>query len=100
MTFLGGPRACIAFKFAEMEIKQILCALLLSFHFAESREKEVGWRVNGMLVPGWKWKAGAGANLNPNAMSKDGNGGVEDGEREPSVPLLVRRVREEDFVWS
>ncbi|KAI0293337.1 cytochrome P450 [Multifurca ochricompacta] len=34
MTFLGGGRACIGFKFAEMEIKQIITTLISSMHFS------------------------------------------------------------------
>ncbi|ETI22738.1 hypothetical protein G647_06814 [Cladophialophora carrionii CBS 160.54] len=34
MTFLQGPRGCVGRKFAEVEMKTILCSLLSKFHFA------------------------------------------------------------------
>ncbi|EXJ58287.1 hypothetical protein A1O7_05712 [Cladophialophora yegresii CBS 114405] len=33
MTFLQGPRGCVGRKFAEVEMKTILCSLLSKFHF-------------------------------------------------------------------
>ncbi|GAD95277.1 cytochrome P450, putative [Paecilomyces variotii No. 5] len=33
MTFLQGPRGCIGRKFAETEMKTLLCSLLSKFHF-------------------------------------------------------------------
>ncbi|KAH9927308.1 cytochrome P450 monooxygenase [Fomitopsis serialis] len=42
MTFLGGKRACIGFKFAEMEMKVVLSVLLPSFVLAPT-EKEINW---------------------------------------------------------
>ncbi|RPD61378.1 cytochrome P450 [Lentinus tigrinus ALCF2SS1-6] len=58
MTFLGGGRACIGFKFAEMEIKQIISSLLCQLHFslpsamdADGVRKEIYWRMDGLQVP-------------------------------------------------
>jgi len=42
MTFLGGKRACIGFKFAEMEMKVVLSVLLPSFVLAPT-DKEINW---------------------------------------------------------
>ncbi|KAH9927307.1 cytochrome P450 [Fomitopsis serialis] len=42
MTFIGGKRACIGFKFAEMEMKAVLSALLPSFVLAPTDE-EINW---------------------------------------------------------
>ncbi|KAJ8496209.1 hypothetical protein ONZ51_g1254 [Trametes cubensis] len=58
MTFFGGSRACIGFKFAEMEIKQILATLLSTMHFTlptaedvEGKRKKIYWRMDGLQVP-------------------------------------------------
>ncbi|KAF8558177.1 cytochrome P450 [Imleria badia] len=58
MTFLGGGRACIGFKFAEMEIKQVVTTLISRIHFAlpsipdeNGNVKEIYWKINGLQVP-------------------------------------------------
>ncbi|KAI0669354.1 cytochrome P450 [Trametes maxima] len=50
MTFLGGGRACIGFKFSQLEMKVILCLLLSKFAFAPS-DKPVVWNVSGIRFP-------------------------------------------------
>jgi len=50
MTFLGGGRACIGFKFAQMEIKSILATVVESFRF-ELPEKEIRWNYAGIAFP-------------------------------------------------
>ncbi|OCH90422.1 cytochrome P450 [Obba rivulosa] len=84
MTFLGGGRACIGFKFAEMEMKQILTTLLSAMHFAlpagtdaHGHRKEIRWKMNGLQVPVLEPPAGDG--------------------RTPQVPLDARRVCPTDF---
>ncbi|KAG1818048.1 cytochrome P450 [Suillus subaureus] len=86
MTFLGGSRSCIGFKFAEMEMKEILAALILRLHFALPTDpdanghiKEIQWKLKAFHTPVVKSPAGDGVT--------------------PQVPLNVRVVREEDFVW-
>ncbi|KAG2153235.1 cytochrome P450 [Suillus clintonianus] len=86
MTFLGGSRSCIGFKFAEMEIKQVLATLVLRLHFslpternAQGHVKEIQWKLKGFHIPVVKSPAGDGVT--------------------PQVPLNVRQVREEDFIW-
>ncbi|KAJ7932189.1 cytochrome P450 [Mycena leptocephala] len=54
MTFIGGPRGCIGFKFAEMSMKVILSVLIKNFVFATSEQKIV-WKfgqVEGPTVNG------------------------------------------------
>ncbi|KAI0754400.1 hypothetical protein C8Q80DRAFT_1138859 [Daedaleopsis nitida] len=58
MTFLGGGRACIGSKFAEMEIKQVLSTLVPALHFAlptaldaHGVTNEIYWRMVGIPVP-------------------------------------------------
>lgn len=49
MTFIGGGRACIGFKFAEMEMKLVLSLLLETFDFAAGPELE--WAMSGIARP-------------------------------------------------
>ncbi|KAG1775387.1 cytochrome P450 [Suillus placidus] len=86
MTFLGGSRSCIGFKFAEMEMKQIIAALVLRLHFALPTDsdanghiKEIQWTLKAFHTPVVKPPAGDGVS--------------------PTVPLNVRLVHEEDFKW-
>jgi cytochrome P450 len=80
MTFLAGNRSCIGFKFAEMEIKDVLATLLPAIHFALPSErddngnvKEIYWKMSGFHTPVVKAPAG-------------------DGET-PQLPLSMRLVR-------
>ncbi|THH32676.1 hypothetical protein EUX98_g1523 [Antrodiella citrinella] len=50
MTFLGGGRACIGFKFAQLEMKAVLSVLLEHFKFSPS-DKEVYWNWAGIQFP-------------------------------------------------
>ncbi|KZT12276.1 cytochrome P450 [Laetiporus sulphureus 93-53] len=50
MTFMGGKRACIGFKFSEMEMKVLLSVLLSTFVF-ESTGKPIEWNVSGVYYP-------------------------------------------------
>ncbi|TDL20056.1 cytochrome P450 [Rickenella mellea] len=51
MTFLGGSRACIGFKFAEMEIKLALSVVLDVFEFAPAPTKEIQWDMRFVQTP-------------------------------------------------
>ncbi|KZP32059.1 cytochrome P450 [Athelia psychrophila] len=50
MTFIGGSRACIGFKFSELEMKVVLSLLLESFTFAETKEK-IEWNTAAVMSP-------------------------------------------------
>ncbi|PCH40502.1 cytochrome P450 [Wolfiporia cocos MD-104 SS10] len=50
MSFLGGKRACIGFKFSEMEIKVILSVMLTTFVF-EPANKPIAWNVSVVWYP-------------------------------------------------
>ncbi|KAH9832025.1 cytochrome P450 [Rhodofomes roseus] len=50
MTFSGGKRACIGFKFSEMEMKVVLSVMLPSFTFQLS-DKPIVWNVGGVWYP-------------------------------------------------
>ncbi|TFK22383.1 cytochrome P450 [Coprinopsis marcescibilis] len=52
MTFLGGGRACIGFKFSQLEMKVVLCVLLQSFRFSLPRDKNIFWKMTGISKPG------------------------------------------------
>ncbi|KAF8150633.1 cytochrome P450 [Crassisporium funariophilum] len=50
MTFLGGGRACIGFKFSQLEMKVVLLLLIESFKFSPSA-KEIFWQMNAIATP-------------------------------------------------
>ncbi|CCM02690.1 uncharacterized protein FIBRA_04796 [Fibroporia radiculosa] len=50
MTFLGGKRACIGFKFSEMEMKVVLSVLLSNFRF-HLTDKPIEWNVAPVRYP-------------------------------------------------
>ncbi|KAI5121966.1 hypothetical protein M0805_002036 [Coniferiporia weirii] len=50
MTFSGGGRSCIGFKFAEMEMKLVLSILLERFAF-DLGSKEIYWAMNFLQSP-------------------------------------------------
>ncbi|KAJ7703987.1 cytochrome P450 [Mycena rosella] len=49
MTFIGGGRSCIGFKFSQLEMKVVLCVLLRSFRFSLS-DKEIKFRMGGGIT--------------------------------------------------
>ncbi|KAH9945553.1 cytochrome P450 monooxygenase [Amylocystis lapponica] len=49
MSFMGGGRACIGFKFAEMELKVVLVTLLSSFVLEV--ERPIYWNIAGVRYP-------------------------------------------------
>ncbi|KAM5541986.1 hypothetical protein V8D89_004296 [Ganoderma adspersum] len=50
LSFFGGPRACIGFKFAQLEMKVILSVLLMGFSF-ELTDEEIVWNVGPVSFP-------------------------------------------------
>ncbi|KAJ7810718.1 cytochrome P450 [Mycena olivaceomarginata] len=48
MTFLGGARSCIGFKFAQLELKVITCVLLRAFRFSNP-DPRVQWQKPGVI---------------------------------------------------
>ncbi|KAK7695516.1 hypothetical protein QCA50_000152 [Cerrena zonata] len=50
MTFLGGGRACIGFKFSQLEMKVVLSILIEHFRF-ELPDKEIYWNCTGIQYP-------------------------------------------------
>ncbi|KAJ7915756.1 cytochrome P450, partial [Mycena leptocephala] len=43
MTFIGGNRSCIGFKFSQLEMKVVLCVLLRAFKFSQP-DPRIKWR--------------------------------------------------------
>jgi len=68
MSFLGGGRACIGFKFSQLEMKAVLSVLVESFRFS-SADKEIMWNMGGISSPSVK------------------------GHQEPQLPLIISRVQ-------
>ncbi|KAI0761522.1 cytochrome P450 [Trametes elegans] len=50
MSFRGGGRSCIGFKYAQLELKVILSVLLSNFGF-ELTEKPICWNHAGVMYP-------------------------------------------------
>ncbi|KAI5120423.1 hypothetical protein M0805_006923 [Coniferiporia weirii] len=50
LTFLGGGRSCIGYRFALIEIKVILAVLLSSFRFTSTQDRIV-WNLSQILSP-------------------------------------------------
>ncbi|THU92957.1 cytochrome P450 [Dendrothele bispora CBS 962.96] len=50
MTFIGGGRSCIGFKFSELEMKIVISLLLQNFEFT-STGKTLRWQMSGVLSP-------------------------------------------------
>ncbi|KAI0955822.1 hypothetical protein AcV7_006385 [Taiwanofungus camphoratus] len=50
MTFFGGSRSCIGFKFSQLEMKVVLSVLLSNFTF-ELTEKPIEWNVATVRYP-------------------------------------------------
>ncbi|KAJ7746004.1 cytochrome P450 [Mycena metata] len=50
MTFNGGGRACIGFKFSQLEMKVVLCLLVERFKFSIS-DKVITWQMSSISVP-------------------------------------------------
>ncbi|KAJ6563323.1 cytochrome P450-like protein, partial [Mycena vulgaris] len=49
MTFIGGGRSCIGFKFSQLEMKVALCVLLRSFKFSLS-DKDIKFHILGGII--------------------------------------------------
>ncbi|KAF9255716.1 cytochrome P450 [Marasmius fiardii PR-910] len=50
MTFNGGGRSCIGFKFSQLEMKVVLALLIQTFEFLDTG-KEIFWRTSGVNSP-------------------------------------------------
>ncbi|KAL0061119.1 hypothetical protein AAF712_012113 [Marasmius tenuissimus] len=50
MSFIGGPRGCIGYKFAEISMKVLLAVLIQNFEFSPS-EAEIVWKLGQAEAP-------------------------------------------------
>ncbi|EIN04859.1 cytochrome P450 [Punctularia strigosozonata HHB-11173 SS5] len=53
LTFIGGSRACIGFKFSELEMKAVLYMLMHNFKFEPSKS-EIIWKFGTVMAPSVK----------------------------------------------
>ncbi|KAI0294461.1 cytochrome P450 [Multifurca ochricompacta] len=53
MTFIGGARSCIGFKFSQLEMKVVLSQIIPAFRFMPSKA-EIIWRFGGVSSPSVK----------------------------------------------
>ncbi|KAG5635672.1 hypothetical protein H0H81_010449 [Sphagnurus paluster] len=68
MTFFGGGRACIGFKFSQLEMKVVLSTLISQFRFSPSREIE--WKMTVVSTPWVKGSMVSQLPLNIELVSK------------------------------
>ncbi|TEB26346.1 cytochrome P450 [Coprinellus micaceus] len=50
LTFFGGSRSCIGFKFAQLEMKIVLSELIRNFRFTPG-DKEIIWQLMPIVTP-------------------------------------------------
>ncbi|KAI9440830.1 cytochrome P450 [Lactarius indigo] len=58
MTFIGGPRSCVGFKFLQLEIKVALSQIIPAFRFAPA-EADIVWRFGVIASPSVKGSVGS-----------------------------------------
>ncbi|KAF8824009.1 hypothetical protein HHX47_DHR9000115 [Lentinula edodes] len=51
MTFNGGSRSCIGFKFSQLEMKVVIAMLVENFKFSPPPDKEIFWQMAGIASP-------------------------------------------------
>uniref|UniRef100_A0A8H7Y036 Cytochrome P450 n=1 Tax=Psilocybe cubensis TaxID=181762 RepID=A0A8H7Y036_PSICU len=50
MTFIGGGRACIGFKFSQLEMKVVLALMVENLEFSLAKQ-EIIWQMTGIVTP-------------------------------------------------
>ncbi|CAK5278811.1 unnamed protein product [Mycena citricolor] len=66
MSFLGGGRACIGIKFAQLEMKVMICVLLDNFRISLPKE-EIIWKLANIQMP---WTEGAAGPAMPLTLQR------------------------------
>ncbi|KAH6909131.1 cytochrome P450 [Coprinopsis sp. MPI-PUGE-AT-0042] len=69
MTFIGGGRSCVGFKFAQLEMKMMTFHLLDRLKFSPAGNKEILWRPAAIITPAVDFK-----------------------DPHPQLPMIVERV--------
>ncbi|KAF8193953.1 cytochrome P450 [Mycena galopus ATCC 62051] len=80
MSFLGGQRSCIGYKFAQIEIKILLIALISRFEVSSTKD-EIVWNLSQIISPSVRTVTG------PGAIARE----------EKGLPLYIRPIEEDDF---
>ncbi|KAF9057839.1 cytochrome P450 [Panaeolus papilionaceus] len=68
LTFIGGGRSCIGFKFSQLEMKVVLALLIDCLEFSEGK-KDIIWQMTGIATP----------NVDPDSTT-------------PTMPLVIDQV--------
>ncbi|KAK1224720.1 hypothetical protein PQX77_012352, partial [Marasmius sp. AFHP31] len=63
LTFSGGPKGCLGWRFAVMEMQAVVTSLLERFEFSISPDLEIEAISPGLTVPGVKGKGEEGPQL-------------------------------------
>ncbi|KAF7369851.1 Leukotriene-B(4) omega-hydroxylase 2 [Mycena sanguinolenta] len=50
MTFVGGSRSCIGFKFVQLELKVVLSVLLRCYRFSVASDR-IRWKMGSPASP-------------------------------------------------
>ncbi|KAG6827437.1 hypothetical protein H0H92_011792 [Tricholoma furcatifolium] len=82
MTFLGGGRSCVGYKFAQVEMKILLSALLSKFEFI-STDETIVWNLSQIISPSVQ------------AIRATSSGYVIDEKK--GLPLVVRPIGDEEI---
>ncbi|KAG6865211.1 hypothetical protein C0991_004412 [Blastosporella zonata] len=77
MSFLGGGRSCVGYKFAQVEMKILLSVLLTTFEFSSTEDKIV-WNLSQIISP----------SVQTSRITYEGR--VT--EEKKGLPLVVRRL--------
>ncbi|KAF8060722.1 cytochrome P450 [Lyophyllum atratum] len=80
MSFLGGGRSCIGYKFAQVEMKILLSVMLTKFEFS-STDDSIVWNLSQIISPSVQ------------TSRKTPEGDII--EEKKGLPLIVRRLDEE-----
>ncbi|KIK54867.1 hypothetical protein GYMLUDRAFT_48408 [Collybiopsis luxurians FD-317 M1] len=80
LSFFGGGRSCIGYKFAQIEMKIILATLLRRFKFSPTQE-EIIWNLSQIISPSVR---------RPSASVTDECGFIE----EKGLPMVVELMTE------
>ncbi|KAG7440063.1 cytochrome P450 [Guyanagaster necrorhizus] len=67
LSFLGGGRSCIGYRFAQIEMKVLLATLVLRFRFSLTDDVVV-WNLSQIISPSVVTKGGEGQNVERKGM--------------------------------
>ncbi|KAF7355908.1 hypothetical protein MVEN_00919800 [Mycena venus] len=79
MSFLGGQRSCIGYKFAQIEIKILLIAMISRFEISSTKD-EIVWNLSQII--------------SPSVRTVPESGGIA--REEKGLPLCMKLIEEHD----